>query len=80
MMADAGAGIGNFAAGGFKKWLARVLLGRKLPPAGRCPVCGSKTVKSRVRRSLCVVDGPMYLEMKCGACGHAWRMLVRAGP
>lgn len=56
------------------------LLGRVFPSAGRCPFCGSKAVKSRVRRSLCVVDGPTYLEMKCSACGHTWRMLVRAGP
>ncbi len=47
---------------------------------GRCPVCGSKVVTSRIRRSWIIVDGPTYLEMKCGACGHTWRMLLRAGP
>ena len=79
-MADTEPEIGNYVAVGLAQWFVRALLGRKLPPAGRCPVCGSKTVKSRVRRSLCVVDGPTYLEMKCGACGHTWRMLLRAGP
>ena len=47
---------------------------------GRCPVCGRKAVASRIRRSWVIVDGPTYLEMKCGACGHTWRMLLRAGP
>ena len=46
----------------------------------RCPVCGGKTVTSRVRRPWFVVDGPTYMEMKCGACGHTWRILLRAGP
>ena len=60
--------------------LVRALLGRVFPSADRCPVCGSKAVKSRVRRPLVMVDGPTYLEMKCGKCGHRWRMLLRAGP
>ena len=47
---------------------------------GRRPVCGRKAVASRIRRSWVIVDGPTYLEMKCGACGHTWRMLLRAGP
>ena len=48
--------------------------------AKRCPVCGSKMVTLRIRRSWIVVDGPTYLQMKCGRCGHSWRMLLRAGP
>ncbi len=60
--------------------LARALLGRMFPSTDRCPVCGRKAVTSRIRRSWVVVDGPTYLEMKCGACGHTWRMLLRAGP
>ena len=60
--------------------LARALLGRMFSSADRCPVCGRESVASRIRRSWVVVDGPTYLEMKCGACGHAWRMLLRAGP
>ena len=61
------------------KWV-RGLLGRMIPSMERCPVCGSKSVTSRIRRSWIVVDGPTYLEMKCGNCGHAWRMLLRSGP
>ena len=48
--------------------------------AKRCPVCGRKKVSARIRRSWIVIDGPMYLEMKCGACGHTWRILLRTGP
>ena len=61
------------------KWV-RALLGRMFPSVGRCPVCGGKAIVSRIRRSRVMVDGPTYLEMKCGTCGHAWRMLLRAGP
>ena len=60
--------------------LMRAILGRMLPSFDRCPACGNKSVMSRVRRSWVVVDGPMYLEMKCGKCGHRWRWLMRAGP
>ncbi|MBQ6340614.1 MAG: hypothetical protein IJI36_15860 [Kiritimatiellae bacterium] len=58
----------------------RILFGRLAPSPGRCPMCGNRKVTSRIRRSRIVVDGPTYLEMKCGACGHTWRMLLRAGP
>ena len=60
--------------------LARALLGRMCSSTDCCPVCGHKEVASRIRRPWIIVDGPMYLEVKCGACGHTWRMLLRAGP
>ena len=60
--------------------LACAMLGRIFPSMERCPVCGSKTVTSRIRRSWVVVDGPTCLEMKCATCGHKWHMLLRAGP
>lgn len=61
------------------RWV-RTLLGRMFSPIGRCPVCGGKAIKPRIRRSWVVVDGPTYIEMKCAKCGHTWRMLLRAGP
>ncbi len=45
-----------------------------------CPVCGSSDVTSHIRRSRIVVDGPTYMEMKCGKCGHKWHLLLRTGP
>ena len=60
--------------------LARVLFGRVFPSVDRCPVCGGSEVTSSIRRSRIVVDGPMYMEMKCGKCGHKWRLLLRTGP
>ena len=65
---------------GFMPALTRAMLGRFPPSMERCPVCGSKAVASRTRQSRVVIDGPTYLEMKCGKCGPKWRMLLRAGP
>lgn len=45
-----------------------------------CPVCGSSEVTSHIRRSRIVVDGPTYMEVKCGKCGHKWNLLLRSGP
>ena len=47
---------------------------------GRCPVCGSRKIMSRIRRPRIVVDGPTVIKMTCAACGHKWHMTLRAGP
>ena len=60
--------------------MVRALLGRLFPSMEHCPVCGSSDVTSHIRRSRIVVDGPTYMEMKCGKCGHKWRLLLRTGP
>lgn len=47
-----------------------------------CPVCGGETVTSRIRKPLgpFVKDGPTFMEMKCGKCGHCWSIPLRVGP
>ena len=47
-----------------------------------CPVCGKKTVKSRIKKPLgsFVKDGPTVFEYKCRDCGHSWSIPIRTGP
>ena len=48
----------------------------------KCPVCGMKAVKSRIKKPLgsFVKDGPTVMEMKCRKCGHSWSIPLRVGP
>ena len=67
------------------KWLTETLKAigaSRLTITTKCPVCGMKAVKSRVRKPLgsFVKDGPTVMEMKCGKCGHSWSIPLRVGP
>jgi len=58
------------------------ILGCRFPFAGKCPVCGSAKVKSKVRQPMgpIVKDGPTIVEMKCRKCGYRWSVPLRVGP
>ena len=66
----------------FFRQIADALSGRQNALAGRCPVCGSEAVKSRIGKPLgpFVVDGPIVSEMTCRKCGHRWSVPLRMGP
>ena len=47
---------------------------------GRCPLCGSRRLSFKIRRSVpYIVDGPSIAQATCKTCRHKWNFPIRVG-